>query len=137
MRSEPHILDIQLSKTQSHGTDIPLPEFYFAWSHGVKHDLAIDFELYDNYIALDLAIQMNLKMEPHPDPYFIDDHEFVQHRCELHFRVRSYEKKVWCDVVDLQGRRVLLGRGWLTERHVRYNRLAKSFIYSWMTRVEL
>ena len=99
MGSETHLTDIQLSRKDA--TNLSLTDFYFARSHGVQHDLAIDFEVYDNYIALDLAIQLNLKMEPHPDPYLIDDHYFVQHRCKLHFRVRSYEKEEWCDVVDL------------------------------------
>ena len=76
-------MDIQLSRQDV--TYNPLPDAYLAWSHGVEHDLAIDIEVYANFVALDLVIQMDLKMEPHPDPYFIDDHEFVQHRCKLYF----------------------------------------------------
>ena len=65
------------------------------------HDLAIDIEVGDHFIALNLVNQMQLKMEPHPDPYRLDDHGHVRHRCKVHFRVKSYEDEIWCDVVDL------------------------------------
>ena len=40
-------------------------------------------------------------------------------------------------MVHLQNHRVLLGRGWLIERHVHYSRRRKTFIYPWIKRVEL
>ena len=120
MRSTPHPLDTQLCRLDA--TYNPLLDFYFSRSHGVQHDLAVDIEVYANYIALDLAIQMNLKLEPHPDPHRLDDDELILYRCKLLFSVGSYKDEVWCDVVHLQNHCVLLGRGWLTERHVRYSR---------------
>ena len=77
MRVEPHILDTQLCRRDT--TYNPLPDFYFARSHGVDYDVAINIEVYANFVALDLVTQLGLKMEPHPHPYFIDDHEFVQY----------------------------------------------------------
>ena len=98
MRTEPQILDIHLNRKDT--TYIPLHDTYLAWSHGVQYKLVTDIEVYDNFIALGLVTHLNLKMESHPDPYLIDDHEYVQHWCKLHFQVSSYED-IWCDVVDL------------------------------------
>ena len=53
MRTKPHPPDIQLSKQDA--TYNPLPDTYLAWSHSVQHDLAVDFDVYSNYIALDLV----------------------------------------------------------------------------------
>ena len=92
-------MDTQLCRRDA--TYNALPDINFAWSHGVQYNLAIDIEVYANFVALDLVTQMDLKMEPHPHPYILDDHEFVQYRCKLYFRVKSYEEKVWCDVVNL------------------------------------
>ena len=75
MRCEPHPLDIQLSRPDA--THNPLSNAYLTWSHGVQHDLAVDIEVWGNFIAMDLVNLMDLKMEHHPDPYYIDDHEFV------------------------------------------------------------
>ena len=82
MRLEPHPLDIQLNRLDA--TYNTLLDAYIGWSHGVEHDLTVDIEVDDNFVALNLVTQMNLKMEPYPDPYLIDDHEMVQHRCKLY-----------------------------------------------------
>ena len=53
MRSEPHPLDIQLSRHDA--THNPLLDAYLAWSHSVQHDLAVEIEVWHNFIALDLV----------------------------------------------------------------------------------
>ena len=114
MRPTPHPLDTQLFRLDA--TYNPLPDFYWVQSHGVQHDIAIEVEVYANYISLDLAIQMNLKLEPHLVPHRLEDDELIQYRCKLHFSIGSYDDEVWCDVVRLQNHCVILGRGWLTKR---------------------
>ena len=58
-----HPLDAQILRGEPFYN--PRPKFYKAQCHNLQCKLAVDVEVCSNFIALDLVIQLGLKLEPH------------------------------------------------------------------------
>ncbi|GJV94407.1 RNA-directed DNA polymerase [Tanacetum coccineum] len=74
-----------------------------------------------------LVSKLNLITEPHPSPYVIQwlnqsKGIHVSHRILLSLSIgRSYEDKIWCDVIPMDACHVLLGRPWLFDWRVMHD----------------
>ena len=114
---ELHPLDAQVLRGEPFIN--PCPTFYKAQCNTCQCKLAVDVEVYLNYIALDLVNHLGLKLEPHPRPHYLDD-EYVEYQCKISFKIGQYEDEILCDVVDIKRTSILLGRSWIRKKHVPY-----------------
>ena len=85
---ELHPLDAQILRGEPFYN--PRPKFYKAQYHNFQCKLAVDVEVYLNFIALDLVNQLGLKVEPHLRPHYLED-EFVEYQCNISFKIGQYE----------------------------------------------
>ena len=73
--------------------------------------------------------KLGLETVAHPQPYklswLIKGSELkVSKRCLVQFSIgRRYEDEVWCDVIPMDARHILLGRPWQFDRRVRHDGL--------------
>ena len=72
--------------------------------------MAVEVEIYSCYVALDFVDRLELKLEPHPEPRYFEDGSLIRHQCQVLISVGTYEDHVLCDVVDVKGGNVILGR---------------------------
>ena len=85
---ELHPLDAQILRGEPFYN--PHPKFCKAQYHNFQCELAVDLEVYLNFIALNLVNQLGLKVEPHPRPQYLED-EFVKYQYKISFKVGQYE----------------------------------------------
>ena len=130
IRSKTHPLDTHIFR---HDTEHnPLPTFHFTHCQGIPCTVAVEVEIYSCYIALDFVDRLELNLESHPTPRYFEDGSIIRHQCQVPISVGTYEDQVLCDVVDIKGANIILGREWMQKQHVCYNKKMKTFIYPWM-----
>ena len=70
-----------------------------------------------NVIFKTTVEKMCLKAEPHPQPYNVicvnKITQFVTQHCRVSIQMSSYQDRLWCNVMDMNGAHILLGRPWL------------------------
>ena len=85
-------------------------------SQGKVCNVIIDSGSCTNVVAEDMVTKLNLKTEPHPQPYKIQWFQRgcglkVTKKCLVSFSIgKNYKDEVWCDVVPMDAYHLLLGR---------------------------
>ena len=65
---------------------------------------------------------LGLKLIPHPNPYKVSwvDTSFIaiKERCVISLQFLTYKAEIWCDVISMDVRHIILGRPWLYDLDV-------------------
>ena len=81
-----------------------------------KCKLVIDRGSSMNVVSKDAVKLLNLKVEPHPNPFtiaWVNDHTlYVAQRCLVSIPMGVYKNEIYCDVLLMDVAHVLLGRHW-------------------------
>ena len=89
-----------------------------------------------NVVSKDVVKLLNLKVEPHPNPFrvaWVNDHTLhVAQRCLVSIQMRDYKDEIYCNVLPIDVAHVLLGRHWLYDFNV--TNFGKDNIYSFKYR---
>ncbi|GJV17993.1 gag-pol polyprotein [Tanacetum coccineum] len=89
-----------------------------------------------NVASQTLVTKLNLITEPHPSPYaiqWLNQGKGIQvtHRTLLSFSIgKSYEDRIWCDVIPMDACHVLLGRPWLFDRRVMHDGYKNTYFFN-------
>ena len=80
-------------------------------------------EVQKKNIFTEVKRKLNLKCEPHPNPYRVSWLQKGQQvtmtgQCLLKFHIWDFKEKVLCDVVEMDACHILLRRPWMLERKV-------------------
>ena len=85
-----------------------------------------------NVISKDAVKLLNLKIEPHPNPFrvaWVNDYTlFIAQRCLISIQMGDYKDEIYCNVLPMDVAHVLLGRPWLYDINV--TNFGKYNIYS-------
>ena len=85
-----------------------------------KFKLVIDQGSSMNMVSKDAVKLLNLKVEPHPNPFrvaWVNDHTLhVAQRCLVSIQMRDYKDEIYCNVLPMDV--VLLGRPWFYDLNV-------------------
>ena len=127
MSCEPHPLDTQILRKNVEYN--PLPTFLYAKSQNLTIPLVIDVEVASNYISLDIVDILRLNVSKHPSPYYLEGYHPILFQSRLSFRVGQYEDELLFDVTTIKSVGIILGHEWIANRHIRYSKLRKMFIY--------
>ena len=75
-----------------------------------------------NVVSKDAVKLLNLKVEPHPNPFrvaWVNDHTLpVAQRCLVSIKMRDYKDEIYCNVLPMDVAHILLGRPWLYDLNV-------------------
>ena len=75
-----------------------------------------------NVVSKDAVKLLNLKVEPHPNPFrvaWVNDHTLpVTQRCLISIQMGDYKDEIYCEVLPMDVAHVLLGRPWLYDLNV-------------------
>ena len=97
-----------------------------------KCRLVIDGGSLMNVVSKDAVKLLNLKVEPHPNPFrvaWVNDHTFpVAQRCLVSIQIWDYKDEIYCNLLPIDVAYVLLGRPWLYDLNV--TNFGKDNIYS-------
>ena len=97
-----------------------------------KYKLVIDGGNSMNVVSKDAVKLLNLKVEPHPNPFrvaWVNDHTLpVTQRYLVSIQMEDYKDEIYCDVLPMDVVHVLLGRPWLYDLNV--TSFGKDNIYS-------
>ena len=67
-----------------------------------------------NVVSKDVVKLLNLKVEPHPNPFrvaWLSNHTLsVTQRCLVSIQMEDYKDGIYCDVLPMDVAHVLLGR---------------------------
>ena len=79
-----------------------------------KYKLVIDGGSSMNVVSKDVVKLLNLKVEPHPNPFrvaWVNYHTLhVTQRCLVSIQMGDYKDEIYCDVLPMDVVHVLLGR---------------------------
>ena len=82
-----------------------------------KCKLVIDGGSSMNVVSKDAVRLLNLKVEPHSNPFrvaWVNDHILsVAQRCLVYIEIGKYKDEIYCNVLPMDVAHVLLGRPWL------------------------
>ncbi|GLT29252.1 hypothetical protein SLA2020_041290 [Shorea laevis] len=96
-------------------------------SHGKVCDLIIDSGACKNVVPTVMVDKLQLKTEPHPQPYKLkwlhNDFELkVSKRCLVSFSISNkYYDECWCDVIPMDSCHMLLGRSWQYDKRTQHD----------------
>ena len=97
-----------------------------------KCKLVIDGGSSMNVVSKDAVKLLNLKIEPHPNPFrvaWVNDHTLpVTQRCLVSIQMGDYKDEIYCEVLPMDVAHVLLGHPWLYDLNV--TNFGKDNIYS-------
>ena len=97
-----------------------------------KCKIVIDGGSSMNVVSKDAVKSLNLKVEPHPNPFrvaWVNDHNLpVTQRCLVSIQMGDYKDEIYCEVLPMDVAHVLLGRPWLYDLNV--TNFGKDNIYS-------
>ena len=97
-----------------------------------KCKLMIDEGSSMNMVSKNAVKLLNLKVEPHPNPFreaWVNDHTLpVTQRYLVSIQMGDYKDEIYCDVLPMDVAHVLLGRPWLCDLNV--TNFGKDNIYS-------
>ena len=97
-----------------------------------KCKLVIDGGSSMNVVSKDAVKLLNLKVEPHPNPFRVtkvNDHTLpVTQRCLVSIQMGDYKDEIYCEVLPMDVAHVLLGCPWLYDLNV--TNFGKDNIYS-------
>ena len=97
-----------------------------------KCKIVIDGGSSMNVVSKDAVKSLNLKVEPHPNPFrvaWVNDHTLpVTQRCLVSIQMGDYKDEIYCEVLPMDVAHVLLGRPWLYDLNV--TNFGKDNIYS-------
>ena len=107
--------------------------FHIVIQSGVKKcKLVIDGGSSMNVVSKDVVKLLNLKVEPHLNPFrvaWVNGHTLhVAQRCLVSIQMSDYKDEIYCDVLPMDVAHVLLGRNWLYNLNV--TNFGKDNIYS-------
>ena len=101
-------------------------------SEDKKCKLVIDGGSSMNVVSKDAIKLLNLKVEPHPNPFrvaWVNDHTLpITQRCLVSIQMRDYKDEIHCDVLPMDVAHVLLGHPWLYDLNI--TNFGKDYIYS-------
>ena len=79
-----------------------------------KCKLVIDGGSSMNVVSKDVVKLLNLKVEPHPNPFrvaWVNDHTLhVDQRCLVSIQMGDYKDEIYCNVLPMDVAHILLGR---------------------------
>ena len=85
-----------------------------------------------NVVSKDVVKLLNLKVEPHPNPFrvaWVNDHTLpITQRCLVSIQMGDYKDEIYCNVLPMDVAHVILGRPWLYDLNV--TNFGKDNIYS-------
>ena len=97
-----------------------------------KCKLVIDGGSSMNVVSKDAVKLLNLKVEPHPNPFrvaWMNDHTLlVVQRCLISIQIGDYKDEIYCNVLPMDVSHVILGRRWLHDLNA--TNFGKDNIYS-------
>jgi hypothetical protein len=98
-------------------------------------NLIIDGGSTKNLISTEVKRKLNLKCEPHPNPYRVSwlqkgQQVTVTEQCLLKFHIGDFKEKVLCDVVEMDACHILLGRPWMFDRKVFHDGRENSYEFT-------
>ena len=97
-----------------------------------KCKLVIDGGSSMNVVSKDVVKLLNLKVEPHPNPFrvtWVNDHTLpITQRCLVSIQIGVYKDEIYCNVLPMDVANVFLGRPWLYDLNV--TNFGKDNIYS-------
>ena len=97
-----------------------------------KCKLVIDRGSSMNVVSKDAVKLLNLKVEPHPNPFkvtWVNDHTLlVAQKCLVSIQMGDYKDEIYCNMLPIDVTHVLLGRPWLYDLNV--TKFGKYNIYS-------
>ena len=87
-----------------------------------KCKLVIDGGSSMNVVSKDVVKLLNLKVEPHPNPFrvaWVNDHTLlVTQRCLVSIQMGDYKDEIYCAVLPMDVAHVPLGRLWIYDLNV-------------------
>ena len=87
-----------------------------------KCKLIIDGGSSMNVVSKDVVKLLNLKVEPHPNPFrvtWVNDHTLpITQRCLVSIQMGDYKDEIYYEVLPMDVAHVLLGRPWLYDLNV-------------------
>ena len=105
--------------------------------NGKVCNVIIDGGSSENFIAKKIVPNLNLKVEPHPNPYKIGwvkkgNESTVNEICTVPLSIgSSYKDQIVCDVIDMDVCHVLLGRPWQHDTQTLHKGIENDVIQSW------
>ncbi|XP_057983708.1 uncharacterized protein LOC131168360 [Malania oleifera] len=95
--------------------------------------MIIDGGSYMNVISKSASEKLNLKVEPHPQPYkvaWVNAATMpVGYRSLVPIKIADYEDEIWCDVLPMDVAHILLVRPWLYNLDVAHNGIANTYTF--------
>ncbi|GAV68721.1 hypothetical protein CFOL_v3_12224 [Cephalotus follicularis] len=99
----------------------------------VSNKVSIDGGSCMNVVSKGAVTQMNLKPEPHPQPYkvaWVDNISMsLTERCLVPVMLGAYQDHIWCDVLPMIVAHILLGRPWLYDQDMTYYGRANTYVF--------
>ncbi|XP_022841848.1 uncharacterized protein LOC111365525 [Olea europaea var. sylvestris] len=88
-----------------------------------------------NVVSMTTVSRLGLKSVPHPRPYsvsWVDTSSIaIKERCLVPIQFLEYKDHIWCDVISMDVRHIILGRPWLFDLDVTiYGRSNCSFVFN-------
>ena len=73
-------------------------------------------------MSSNVVFRLGLKLIPHPNPHKVSwvDTSFIaiKERCVISLQFLTYKAEIWCDVISMDVRHIILGRPWLYDLDV-------------------
>ena len=93
----------------------------------------IDSRASHNVVSHEVVRKLNLKMFPHPQPYYatwvnMNQNMPVSDQVMIEFSIRKYRDKVWCDVLYMSCGNLILGRSWQWSRKVIHDGFTNKYL---------
>lgn len=86
-----------------------------------------------NVIAKSALSWLNLKVEPHPDPFkvqWIDKTTLpMNESCLVPIQMGDYNEKIYCDVLSMKVAHILLCRPWIYDHNVTNNDKENTYVF--------
>ena len=130
MESKQHPWDTEINRQEE--PNGLLPTFHYAQTQDLPYTLAVDSHTRKCFISSALIAILNLRIRIHPAPYVIEGGYHIDLQGRLSFKIESYEDALWCDIVTIKSVSVILGRAWIINKQIRYNKRRTTLIYPWM-----
>ena len=82
----------------------------------------IDSESYINAMSFNVVSRLGLKLTPHPNPYkasWVDTSSIaIKEIFVVPLQFLTYKAEIWCDVIPMDVRHIILGRPWFYDLDV-------------------
>ena len=83
-----------------------------------------------NAVSSNVVSRLSLKLTPHPNPYKVSwvdtSSTAIKERCVVPLQFLTYKAEIWCDVIPMDVRHIILSRPWLYDLDVTLHKRSNS-----------